>query len=45
MTWDAVTDVPGAYVWKNFLGRVSLPIGAPLRNLGKWDPSTWNFEK
>jgi len=34
--------MPWACVWK-VLGRVSLPIGAPLGNL-EGDPSTGNFE-
>ena len=32
-TWER-THMPGAYVWKKVLGWVSLPIGAPLGNLG-----------
>ena len=27
--------MPGAYVWKKVLGRVSHPIWAPLGNLGR----------
>jgi len=38
--------MPGAYVWKKVLGRVSLHIGAPFRDLGKGGgSSTWNFER
>jgi len=33
-TWDR-THMPGAYVWKKVLGRVSQHIGALLRNLGE----------
>jgi hypothetical protein len=33
-----------ASVWKKVLGRVSIPIGAPLGNLGRGDTSTGNFE-
>ena len=33
-TWKKA-HTPGACVWKKVLGWVSLPIGAPLWNLGK----------
>ena len=36
--------MPGASVWKKVLGRVSIPIGAPLGNLGGGVTSTRNFE-
>jgi hypothetical protein len=36
--------MPRAYVWKKVLGMVSLPIAAPLGNLGREDPSTGKFE-
>ena len=42
-TWKRA-HMPGAYVWKKVLGRVSLPIGAPLGYLGRGSPSTRNFE-
>jgi len=33
-TWERV-HMPGAYVWKKVLGRLSLHIGAPLGDLGR----------
>jgi hypothetical protein len=34
-TWKR-THVLGAFVWKNVLGVVSLPVGYLLGNLGRW---------
>ena len=34
-TWKG-THMLGAYVWKNVLGGLSLPVGEPIRNLGRW---------
>ena len=42
-TWERA-HMPGAYVWKKVLGRVSLHIGALLGNWGEGVPSTRNFE-
>ena len=35
--WETLewAHLPGAYVWKKVLGRVSLDIGAPLEDLGR----------
>ena len=33
-TWERA-HMPGAYVWKKVLGRVSLHIGAPFGGLGR----------
>jgi hypothetical protein len=37
--------MPGAYVWKKVLARVSLHIGALLGDLGRGGPSTGNFDR
>jgi len=34
-TWKG-THMLGAYVWKNVLRRVSLPLGDTMGNLGRW---------
>jgi len=35
--------MPGACMWKKFLGWVSLHIGTPLGDLGRGGPSIGNF--